>query len=68
MCNMTQQDKLDMLYTIQSILQTADDRLSWDMLPKRSSIQQALKFTNTLVAIEKPQQIKTRYKSAAADR
>lgn len=68
MCDMTQQDKLDMLYTIQSILKTADNRLSWDMQPNRNSIQQALKFTNTLVALEKPQQIKTIHKSAAASR
>jgi hypothetical protein len=44
--------KLDMLHTIQSILQTADADLSWDTLPNRWRIQQALKYTNTLIAIE----------------
>lgn len=46
-------DKMDMLYTIQSILEVADADLSWDTLPNRWRIQEALKFTNTLIAIEK---------------
>ena len=50
---MTQQDKLHLLYTIQSILEKADADLSWDTLPNRLRIQRALKFTNTLIAIEK---------------
>lgn len=49
---MTQQDKLELLYTIQSILEVADADLSWDTLPNRWRIQDALKFTNTLIAIE----------------
>ena len=50
---MTQKDKLDLLYTIQSILEVADADLSWDTLPNRYRIQDALKFTNTLITIEK---------------
>tara|TARA_B100000212_G_scaffold335413_1_gene307342 strand:- start:193 stop:357 length:165 start_codon:yes stop_codon:yes gene_type:complete len=51
---MTHQDKLDMIYTIQTILEAADARLSWDQLPNRHAIQDALKYVNTLIAIEKP--------------
>lgn len=51
---MTHQDKLDMIYTIQTILEAADTRLSWDQLPNRRAIQDALKYVNTLIAIEKP--------------
>jgi hypothetical protein len=50
---MTQQDKLDMLHSIQTLLEVVDKDLSWDKLPNRFQIQTALKFTNTLIAIEK---------------
>ena len=50
---MTHQDKLDLMYTIRSILESADSRLSWDQLPNRHRIQDALKFINTLIAVEK---------------
>jgi hypothetical protein len=49
---MTQKDKLELLQTIQTILEVADADLSWDTLPNRWRIQDALKFTNTLIAIE----------------
>lgn len=50
---MTQQDKMDLLYSIQSVLEVADADLSWDTLPNRYRIQDALKYTNTLIAMEK---------------
>jgi hypothetical protein len=50
---MTQQDKMDLLYSIQSVLEVADADLSWDTLPNRYRIQDALKYTNTLIALEK---------------
>lgn len=49
---MTNKDKMDILYSIQSILEVADADLSWDTLPNRWRIQDALRFTNTLIAIE----------------
>ena len=48
-----QSDKMHLLYSIQSILEVADSDLSWDTLPNRYRIQDALKFINTLIAIEK---------------
>ena len=45
-------DKLDLLRSIQAILEVADADLSWDTLPNRGRIQSALKFTNTLITIE----------------
>jgi len=50
---MTQQDKLDMLHTVQSILEESQSRISWGQLPNRHRVQSAIKFINTLVAIEK---------------
>ena len=50
---MTQQDKMDLLYSIQSVLEVADADLRWDTLPNRYRIQDALKYTNTLIALEK---------------
>ena len=49
---MTQQDKLDLLYSVQALLEVVDKDLSWDQLPNRFQIQTALKFINTLIAIE----------------
>ena len=46
-------DKMDLLYSIQSILEKTDADLSWDTLPNRHRVQDALKFINTLIAIEK---------------
>ena len=46
-------DKMDLLYSVQSILEKTDADLSWDALPNRHRIQDALKFINTLIAIEK---------------
>jgi len=51
--DMTQQDKLDMLHTVQSILEESQSRISWGQLPNRHRVQSAIKFINTLVAIEK---------------
>lgn len=45
-------DKINMLNTIKCALQSADYRLSWNQLPSRHSIQNALKFTNTLLSVE----------------
>ena len=50
---MTHQDKLDLLYTVQTILESADSRLSWDALPNRRAIQDAIRYINTLIALEK---------------
>ena len=49
---MTSKDKMDLLYSIQTILEVADADLSWDTLPNRHRVQDALKFTNTLIALE----------------
>ena len=48
--------KLDLIYTVQTILEAADARLSWDQLPNRRGIQDALKYINTLIVIEKEKQ------------
>ena len=48
-----QSDKMHLLYSVQSILEKADADLSWDQLPNRHRIQDALKFINTLIVIEK---------------
>ena len=53
---MTHQDKLDLIYTVRTILEGADSRLSWDQLPNRRAIQDALKYINTLIVIEKEKQ------------
>ena len=45
--------RLELLETIKTILEVADADLSWDTLPNRWRIQDALKFTNTLIALEK---------------
>ncbi len=45
--------RLELLETIKTILEVADADLSWDTLPNRRRIQDALKFTNTLIALEK---------------
>lgn len=45
-----------MLHTIKCALQSAEYRLSWDQLPSRHSIQNALKFTNTLLSVENNKQ------------
>ena len=45
--------KIELLETVKCILEAADSRLSWDQLPNRSRIQDALKFTNTLISLEK---------------
>ena len=50
---MTQQDKLDLLYSIQALLEVMDKDLSWDQLPNRAGVRTALKFVNTLIALEK---------------
>ena len=46
-------DKMHLLYSIQTILEKTDADLSWDTLPNRHRIQDALKFINTLIATEK---------------
>jgi hypothetical protein len=45
--------KIDLLETVKSILQVADADLSWDLLPNRYRIQDAIKFINTLIILEK---------------
>ena len=45
--------KMDLLETVKSILQVADADLSWDQLPNRWRIQDAIKFINTLIILEK---------------
>lgn len=50
---MTHQDKMDLLYSVQTILEVANADLSWDTLPNRYRVQDALKFINTLIAVEK---------------
>ena len=52
---MTHQNKLDLLTSIKYILEVADADLSWDALPNRFRIQDALKLTNTLIVLEKPE-------------
>lgn len=56
-----QLNKINMLNTIKCALHGADCRLSWDQLPSRHSIQNALKFTNTLLAMETNKQTKTQH-------
>ena len=51
---MTHKDKMELLHKIQTILQVAIADLSWDTLPNRYRVQDALEFTNTLIAMEKP--------------
>ena len=46
-------DKMDLLYSIQTILQKTDADLSWSQLPNRYRIQDAIKYINTLIALEK---------------
>lgn len=50
---MTHDTKLEFLSSIQTVLEGADSRLSYDQLPNRYDIQRALKFTNTLIICEK---------------
>jgi len=45
--------KIELLETVKSILEVADADLSWDQLPNRYRIQDALKFINTLIIIER---------------
>ena len=45
--------KIDLMRSVQTVLERADTRLSYDQLPNRSDIQRALKFTNTLIICEK---------------
>lgn len=46
-------DRMDLLYSIQTILERTDKDVSWDVLPNRHRIQDAIKFINTLIALEK---------------
>ena len=45
--------KIELLETIKSILESADSRISWRQLPNRHRIQDAIKFTNTLIVLER---------------
>ena len=49
---MTHKDKMELLHSIQTILQVAIADLSWDTLPNRYRVQDALEFTNTLITLE----------------
>ena len=51
---MSDTTKTDLLHSIVAIIDEADARLSWDQLPNRSRLQTAKKYTNTLLALEKP--------------
>ena len=51
--NMTHDTKMELLGSIQTILERTDSRVSYDQLPNRHDIQRALKFTNTLIICEK---------------
>ena len=44
--------RLELLKSIKTILDNADSDLSWDQLPNRCRIIQALKYINTLIALE----------------
>jgi len=48
---MTRDDRLDLLNSVKCILEVADDDLSWDQLPNRYRIQDAIKYINTLIKI-----------------
>lgn len=50
---MTHDTKMELMCSIQSVLEKADSRLSYGQLPNRFDIQRALKFTNTLILCEK---------------
>lgn len=50
---MTHNTKMELLNSIQTILEQTDSRVSYDQLPNRYYIQRALKFTNTLIICEK---------------
>ena len=50
---MSDRTKVELLETVKSILENTDDRLSWDQLPNRHRIQDAIKFINTLIILEK---------------
>ena len=58
---MTHQDRMDLLYSVQAILEVVDADLSWDTLPNRYRVQDALKYTNTLIAIERDDQKKEKH-------
>jgi hypothetical protein len=45
--------KIELLETVKTILEVADADLSWDLLPNRFRIQDAIKFINTLIVLEK---------------
>ena len=51
--NRAKSDRLDLLHSVQALLEVVDKDLSWDKLPNRFQIQTALKFINTLIALEK---------------
>jgi hypothetical protein len=50
---MSDKTKVELLETVKSILEDTDGRLSWDQLPNRYRIQDAIKFINTLIILEK---------------
>ena len=50
---MSDKTKVELLETVKSILEVADADLSWDQLPNRYRIHDAIKFINTLIALEK---------------
>lgn len=49
---MTTKDRMKLLRSIRTILQVAIADLSWDTLPNRYRVQDALEFTNTLIKLE----------------
>ena len=50
---MSDTTKKEMLDAIKCILEVADADLSWDQLPNRYRIQDAIKFINTLIVLER---------------
>ena len=49
---MSDTTKTELLDAIKCILEVTDADLSWDQLPHRSRIQDAIKFINTLIVLE----------------
>jgi len=46
-------EKIELLETVKGILESTDTCLSWDQIPNRYRIQDAIAFINTLIVLEK---------------
>ena len=49
---MRDKTKIELLESIKNILDSTDAAVSWDLLPNRYRIKEALKYINTLIALE----------------